>query len=150
MGSISEDEKPTGSCSIATSAAIAGHIDVSQRELALQELLKIADDNNIIIDDHLRRVILGEDGSYTPTDADESIRRSSSSASLRRRRYSKRDNFVSRSKRQLGSLMRKHVKAGEKEPIDTDSSISSAPAELCITGSHDGSGAAKEAVVSKM
>ena len=108
MDSISEDEKPTGSCSIATSAVTADHIEGSRRELALQELLKIVDDNKIIIDDHLRRAILGKDGLYTPTDADESIRRSSSSASLTRRRFSGRDDFISRSRRQLGSLMRKH------------------------------------------
>ena len=136
MEPISEEGKPTDdSSSDVASAAIT---EDSRKELALQRLLKIVDDNKIIIDDRLRRVIAGQDETYTSTDAVESIRRSSSSGSsissegrLRPRRPStNRGSLIHRSRRQLGSLFRKSSSRsdGEKESTgDTDSSISSSP-----------------------
>jgi len=135
MEPISEEGKPTDdSSSDVASAAIT---EDSRKELALQRLLKIVDDNKIIIDDRLRRVIAGQDEIYTSTDAVESIRRSSSSGSsissegrLRRRPSTNRGSLIHRSRRQLGSLFRKSSSRsdGEKESTgDTDSSISSSP-----------------------
>mmetsp|Transcript_13464 Transcript_13464/g.20122 ORF Transcript_13464/g.20122 Transcript_13464/m.20122 type:complete len:173 (-) Transcript_13464:140-658(-) len=132
MEPISEEGKPSDdSSSDVASAAIT---EDSRKELALQRLLKIVDDNKIIIDDRLRRVIAGQDETYTSTDAVESIRRSSSSGSSissdgRRRRHStNKGSLIHRSRRQLGSLFRKSSSRsdGEKESTgDTDSSISS-------------------------
>ena len=134
MEPISEEGKPSDdSSSDVASAAIT---EDSRKELALQRLLKIVDDNKIIIDDRLRRVIAGQDETYTSTDAVESIRRSSSSGSSissdgRRRRHStNKGSLIHRSRRQLGSLFRKSSSRsdGEKESTgDTDSSISSSP-----------------------
>jgi hypothetical protein len=134
MEPISEEGKPTDdSSSDVASAAIT---EDSRKELALQRLLKIVDDNKIIIDDRLRRVIAGQDETYTSTDAVESIRRSSSSGSSissegrRRRPSTNRGSLIHRSRRQLGSLFRKSSSRsdGEKESTgDTDSSISSSP-----------------------
>eukprot|EP00985_Skeletonema_marinoi_P020150 scaffold11818_cov135-Skeletonema_marinoi.AAC.3 len=135
MEPISEEGKqPTDdSSSDVASAAIT---EDSRKELALQRLLKIVDDNKIIIDDRLRRVIAGQDETYTSTDAVESIRRSSSSGSSipsegrRRRPSTNKGSLIHRSRRQLGSLFRKSSSRsdGEKESTgDTDSSISSSP-----------------------
>eukprot|EP00984_Skeletonema_dohrnii_P003922 scaffold1350_cov137-Skeletonema_dohrnii-CCMP3373.AAC.2 len=136
MEPISEEGKPSDdSSSEVASAAIT---EDSRKELALQRLLKIVDDNKIIIDDRLRRVIAGQDETYTSTDAVESIRRSSSSGSSissegrrrRRRPSTNKGSLIHRSRRQLGSLFRKSSSRsdGEKESTgDTDSSISSSP-----------------------
>jgi hypothetical protein len=134
MDPISEDEKPTAST--VTFAAIKGDdLDESQRskELAIQKLLNIADDNKIIIDDHLRRAILGkEEDTYTSSDAVESIRRSSSSSITKRRSSSssdisslrRRSSLITRSRRHLGSLFRKNSSRevlSDKETVDSDS-----------------------------
>jgi hypothetical protein len=156
MDPISEDEKEdveNPPSDIVSAATTSDCMDESRR-LALHELLKIVDDNKIIIDDHLRRVISGQEETYTATDAVTSIRRASSSISDissdggrrgRRRRppstssSSKGGNLLNRSRRQLGSLFRKSSSrldtTGEKESGDTDhssilSSISSAPTIL--------------------
>jgi hypothetical protein len=137
MDPISEEDKPSASSVVASSAAITGDLDESQKskELAIQKLLKIADDNKIIIDNHLRRAILGQDETYTSTDAVESIRRSSTS-SINKRRSSScssssssalRGSLINRSRRHLGSLFRKSSSlesSSDKETVDTDSSVS--------------------------
>ncbi len=129
MDPISEDEKPTD----ASAATTGGNLDESRKEVALHQLLKIVDENKIIIDDHLRRVISGQDEKYTSTDAVESIRRSSSaciSISERRRSSNSKGSLINRSRRQLGLIFRKNSSqsdSGDKESGDTDSSISSAP-----------------------
>ncbi|KAL7494297.1 hypothetical protein ACHAWT_003367 [Skeletonema menzelii] len=139
MDPISEDEQPPSDASAATTTDC---VDESRR-LALHELLKIVDDNKIIIDDRLRRVITGQEETYTSTDAVKSIRRSSTSSTfgsasdegrLQRPSTSKR-GLINRSRRQLGSLFRKSSSRsdfGDKESGDTDvssnmSSVSSAP-----------------------
>ena len=53
MEPISEEGKPADDSYSVASATIT---DDSRKELALQRLLKIVDDNKIIIDDRLRRV----------------------------------------------------------------------------------------------
>lgn len=136
MDPISEEDKPSASSVVASSAAITGDLDESQKskELAIQKLLKIADDNKIIIDNHLRRAILGQDETYTSTDAVESIRRSSTSSINKRRSSSSsssssvlRGSLINRSRRHLGSLFRKSSSlesSSDKETVDTDSSVS--------------------------
>lgn len=138
MDPISEDEKPPSD--IASAATTSDCVDESRRH-ALHELLKIVDDNKIIIDDHLRRVIAGQEETYTSTDAVKSIRRSSTSSisgSARRQRPpTSKGGLLNRSRRQLGSLFRKSSSrsdSGDTGFGDTDSSImssvSSAPTIL--------------------
>ena len=113
MEPISEEGKPADDSYSVASATIT---DDSRKELALQRLLKIVDDNKIIIDDRLRRVIAGQDETYTSTDAVESIRRSSSSGSSsstetkgrRRRPSTDKGSLIHRSRKQLGSLLHKN------------------------------------------
>jgi hypothetical protein len=117
MEPISEEGKPADDSYSVASATITD-TDDSRKELALQRLLKIVDDNKIIIDDRLRRVIAGQDETYTSTDAVESIRRSSSSGSSsstatetegrRRRPSTNKGSLIHRSQRQLGSLFHKN------------------------------------------
>lgn len=124
----------------ATAAAAAnGQLEDSRRrskELAIQKLLKILDENAVVIDDHLRRSALGQnERSYTSNDADESLRRSSSLSAERRHSSSSllRGNLINRSRRKLSSVfLRKHSSvdvvesAPEKElSSETDSSVSS-------------------------
>lgn len=131
MDPISEDEKPTNASS---TASRDGNLDdESRKAVALHQLLQIVDENKIIIDDHLRRVITGQGEKYTSSDAVESIRRSSSASisnSERRRSSTSKGSLINRSRRQLGSIFRKSSSRSDsddtKESGDTDSSISSA------------------------
>ena len=158
MEPISEEEQQTIVSTDAAAIMMAAGNDVEceldtsrssrDKELAIQKLLKIVDDNEIIIDDHLRRAILGKsDRRYTSHDADESMRRSlslsSSFTSDRRRRQSSSSSsssqgggsFINRSRRQLGSIIlhrrnNKHHSASSSSiestemPSETDSSVS--------------------------
>ncbi len=129
MDPISEDEKPTNA---SATASEDGNLDESRKAVALHQLLQIVDENKIVIDDHLRRVITGEGDKYTSSDAVESIRRSSSasiSSSERRRPSTGKGSLINRSRRHLGSMFRKSSSRSDsgdtKESGDTDSSISS-------------------------
>jgi hypothetical protein len=130
MDPIPEDEKPPAASAVVSTV---DDLDDSLRnkDLAIQKLLKIAEDNKIIIDNHLRSAILGQDETYTSTDAAESIRRSSSSNISSQRRSScsgsslKRGGLISRSRRHLGSLFRMSSNSLESSSDkDTDSSVS--------------------------